>query len=76
MLNHVTLTPHLYYVCQYYRHGKDIFFTSACSAFTLLVATRFSGMGVLLQKSQGLNLLVGVDCISLASRRFTSYGHS
>lgn len=32
--------------------------------------------GVLLQKCWGLNLLAGVDCISRASRRFTSLDHS
>lgn len=33
-------------------------------------------MDVLLQKSRGLNLLAGLDCISLGSRHFTNFGHS
>lgn len=49
---------------------------STCPAWTLLDAARFSRIGVLLQKSLGLNLLAGVVCISLASRHFTNLGHS
>lgn len=52
MWNHVMVTPCLIYVCQYYRHGEEIFFTNACSVWTLLDPSRFKGRGVLLQKKK------------------------